>query len=361
MSWSARLWTVSNAKRLWFGIGLASLGLLGLVIVAVFFAPETVTGTERLAAILTFVAALAGSLVSALSLLIGKQSEDRLRTDAAMRAGEIIGSQDGTKSNPAAVASGLLALSQLGQCELAVALLVDLWPPHGGCSSSATAEPNDVSQTTSASVSNEAAILVIDKALRSSNRPAQLVAAELLCRHSLYLCATQSLHWPSAIEGCWLPRLSRRAKLLLVEALVRMTIGKIPGDRIGEKKPYDDAALRAIAVRLYGIWRYDPDPTVKGCIGKLIAKLVDKLDDLKYADFMQGNQRVHLDDLQAAARSEEPNPDEYLNQVSTDLACALSAWVLRRGSGSSPPTCLSSAVIGTSAEEQHTFLTFRRR
>src|SRR5689334_21917668 len=114
MSWSSRFWTVSNARRLWLGLGVASLGLLGLVIVAVFFLPDIVTGTDRLAAILTFVAALAGSLVSALSLLIGKQSEDRLRTDAAMRAGEIIGAQDGAIANPAAVASGLLALSQLG-------------------------------------------------------------------------------------------------------------------------------------------------------------------------------------------------------------------------------------------------------
>jgi hypothetical protein len=344
MSWSARFWTVSNARRLWLGMGVASLGLLGLVIVAVFFAPDKVTGTGRLAAILTFVAALAGSLVSALSLLIGKQSEDRLRTDAAMRAGEIIGSQDGTTANPAAVASGLLALSQLGQCELAVALLVDLWPPHGGCSSSATAKPDDLSQTASASVSNEVAILVIDKALRSSDRPAQLVASELLCRHSLYLCATQSLHWPSVIEGCWLPGLSPRAKLLLVEALVRMTIGKLPGDRIGEEKPGDDAALRAIAVRLYGIWRDDPDATVKGCIGKLIARLVDKLEELEYTNFMQGNQQVHLHDLQKAARTAEANPDEYLDQVSTDLACALGKWVERCGSGSSPRACLSSAA-----------------
>jgi hypothetical protein len=352
---------VSNAKKLSLGTGAASLVLFGLVI-ALLLAPEKVSGTGRLGAILTFVAALAGSLVSALSLLIGKQSEDRLRTDAAMRAGEIIGSsQGGGVTNPAAVASGLLALSQLGQCELAVALLVELWPPHRSCLSDGTTKPIDSNQPAQAGVSNEVAILVIDKALRSSNRPAQLVAAELLCRHSLYLSATQSLHWPSAIEGCWRSELSPRAKLLLVEALVRMTIGKLPGDLIGDAKPPDEAALRAIAVRLYGIWRDDEDRTVKGCIGKLIDVLVDKLDDLKYRDFVQGNQKVLLSDLQKAARSAAANPDEYLDQISTELAGALRDWVQRCERGSSAGSCLSSAVIGTSAEEQHDLLTFRRR
>ena len=337
---------MSTAKRLWIGVGAASLGLLALVIAVLLFAPEKIAGPERLGTILTFVAALAGSLVSGLSLLIGKQTEDRLRTDAAMRAGEIIGRQDGdSRPNPAAVASGLLALSHLGQCELAVALLVDLWPlPSDGLLVEA-AMANQLGQTPNAGVSNEVAIRVIDEALQSSNRSAQLMAAELLCRHSLYLSATQSLHWPSAIDGCWIRGLSRRAKLLLVEALVRMTIGRLPGDHTGQEKPPDEAALRAIAVRLYGIWRGDTDRTVKGCIGKLIEPLVHTLEDLNYTDFLQGNQRVLLTDLKTAADSAEPNPDEYLNQVSTRLASALRAWVQRCAIEGSPGPCLSSTVV----------------
>ena len=50
----------------------------------------------------------------------------RLRLDAAMRAGELISAKHAPAS-PAAIASGLLALTRLDHADLAVALLVDLW------------------------------------------------------------------------------------------------------------------------------------------------------------------------------------------------------------------------------------------
>jgi hypothetical protein len=330
---------VWGANKLGVVLGAALVSVVIIVPVVLLLAPASIMDAVRLPAVLAFVAALAGTVVAAFSLIAGRQNEDRLakewkeetarlKVDAAMRAGQLFAGPAGGQATPAASASGLLALSELGQPDLAVALLVDLWAARQG------------------GVCNEIAILVVDKALRSQNPSAQLIAAELLCRHSAGLNAAQSLDWPSAIEGCWLPDLSSRAKLLLVEALIRMTIGKLPGDADGVEKLATEPALRAVAVRLYGIWRYDPDVTVKGCIAKLLSAVIDRLADFKYTDLVQGNQTVLLSDLKDAAKQQADNPDAYLNRTSTQLAKALKAWA-DRCELSSGPGSLAASVVGT--------------
>jgi hypothetical protein len=331
--------SVWGANKLALMMGAVLVPVLIIVPVVLLLAPKSIMDAVRLPAVLAFVAALAGTAVSAFSLIVGRQNEDRLakereeemarlKVDAAMRAGQLFAGPAGGQASPAASASGLLALSELGQPDLAVALLVHLWAAKQG------------------GVSNEIAILVVDKALRSQHPSAQLIAAELLCRHSAGLNAEQSLDWPSAIEGCWLPELSPRAKLLLVEALIRMTIGKLPGDEGGvDEKLATEPALRAVAVRLYGIWRYDPDETVKGCIAKLLDAVIDRLAYFKYTDLVQGNQTVLLSELKDAARQKADNPDKYLNRTSTQLAKALKTWADKCES-SSGPGALAASVVG---------------
>lgn len=173
-----------------------------------------------------------------------------------MQAGTLLASPD----QPASAASGLLALTELGQADLAVALLVDLW----------SVERHQVS--------TETAILVIDAALRSKTKPkAQLVGAELLCRNAMRLNSGQSLHWPSVIDGGWDPQFAPKTKFLLLEALLMSTT-----------RPMDRNSLRSVAVRLYGIWSIDPDPNVKGCVGTVLCELIGALESLRYTDFMQG-------------------------------------------------------------------------
>ncbi|KAB2339661.1 hypothetical protein [Actinomadura rudentiformis] len=280
----------------------------------------------RLAAVLTFIGVLVTSSVSLIGFMVNRQTERRLQTeqveqsrqlrlDSAMRAGQLIAPADGGSSDPAALASGLLALTKLDNADLAVTLLVDLWSPEN---------PR---------VSHETAVLVIDAALRSRSSNALLIAAELLCRHSTRLNACQSLHWPSAVEGCWVPDLSPRAKLLLVEALLNMTLAGST----------NESALRAIAVRLYGIWRNDPEDRVRGCIGKLIDSLIGRLNDLGYKDFMQGTQQVMLSELQEAARSRSDNPDGYLDRLSTRFADELRDWAQQCEGLPTEPGCLATA------------------
>jgi hypothetical protein len=227
------------------------------------------------------------------------EERQRLKLDAAMRAGALFVPVDDKPIHPASAASGLLALTRLDQVDLAVVLLVDLWSGD------------------KASVSTETAVLVIDAALRSHEDPeAQLIAAELLCRNAKRLDPCQSLHWPSAVDGCWDATFGPRTKLLIVDALIRMALAG----------PHQESALRSVAVRLYGIWAGDEDPRVKGCVGTLIRALTPRLATLGYTDFLQGNSKVMLSQLEAAAASGTANPDGFLDRMVIERSKQLQAW-----------------------------------
>lgn len=220
-----------------------------------------------------------------------------------MRAGQLISPTESGSAHPAAMASGLLALTKLDYADLAVALLVDLWAEEG-------------EEEQQKRISDETAILVIDAALRSTSLNAQLVAAELLCRHATKLSVSQSLHWPSAVDGSWNPHFKPKTKLLIVEALVRMATASAP----------NEGALRSVAVRLYGIWRDEPKASVRGCIGKLIKVVFDRLCQFRHKELVHGIQMVTLSDLERAAESAAENPDSYLNDLSDNLANRLKEW-----------------------------------
>lgn len=267
----------------------------------------------------------AGAVVTALVALIAhtltrqsnrrlaveqQQSLGQLKLEAAMRAGQLVSSKDGLGVDRAAAASSLLALTRLDQAGLAVAMLVDLW--DGGKDK----------------VSTETAILVIDGALRSDQRNAQLMAAELLCRNARSLDACQSLHWPSAVDGGWDPRFGDKTKLLLFEALLDMTLSTKPNEN----------ALRSVAVRLYGVWAAEAavagrsqevsHARVMGCVGTLIKAILPQMEVLGYTDFIQGDSRVTLEDFAAAAATAADNPDEFLHRIVARRAEELIAWSL---------------------------------
>lgn len=223
--------------------------------------------------------------------------EARLRLDAAMRAGELFSGKENAPADPAAVASGLLALTKLDNAELAVALLVHLWSEE------------------TPQVAPETAVLVIDAALRSSAN-AQLVAAELLCRNANRLDPCHSLHWPSTVDGDWVQDFCPKTKLLLIDALIGMTLAH----------PNTEDALRSVAVRLYGVWRGDETPRVRGCVGRLIGAVVPALRQLGYIDFMQGKKTVLLSELEDAAASGTHNPDGYLDRMVEDRCEKLCSW-----------------------------------
>jgi hypothetical protein len=268
-------------------------------------------GAGRLPAVLAFVGVVVSAIVSVIGLALtrqanrrlsaeGREASNRLRLDAAMRAGESFSRPPHKSATPASTASSLLALTKLDNSDLAVALLVDFWSPGVG-----------------ERISNETAVLVVDAALRSGKPNAQLIAAELLCRNAKHLDPCQSLHWPSCIDGGWDRNFGPKTKLLLVDALIQMTLAK---------KPENGGALRSVAVRLYGIFEGDPEENVRGCIATLIKVLLPALDRLGYKNFMQGNKEVKLSDLQSAAKWAKPNDDDYLARIVKDRSNKLQEW-----------------------------------
>ena len=301
----------AGRKALWLSgaVAAVSAAFLGAWQVARGNAPTLTAALTFGGAVVTGAVALVGHVISRQATVRLEQERDRererldeerareherLRLDAAMQAGTLLASPD----QPAAAASGLLALTQLGQADLAVALLVDLW----------SAERHKVS--------TETAILVIDAALRSEQPTAQLMGAELLCRNSTRLNSCQSLHWPSVIDGCWNPGFAPKTKFLLLEALLLMSTAR----------PVDKNSLRSVAVRLYGIWANDPDPDVRGCVGTVLCELIDALKSLRYTDFMQGSEVVTIAQLGEAANSRKPNPDQFLAQVVEAHRERVAAW-----------------------------------
>jgi hypothetical protein len=255
-------------------LAFASLLLIAVAPVAVLaiFGDLNHPSDARIAAVLTFAGVLLTALTSFIGILARRRSEERLRLEAAMHAGQLFNATTGGPPHPAAVAAGLLALTDLERGDLAVALLVDLW--RAGTFQSPTAEA-DISTRDAACdvpsrdvVSDETAILVLDEALRGDPRT-QLVAAEVLCRNAKWLDICGSLNWPPTLDDSWNPGFGVRTKVLLVEALIQMA----------QVQKANQNSLQWITVRLYGISVRDPDPYVKGCIGTLLKGLVDALHE----------------------------------------------------------------------------------
>ncbi|MFJ9780129.1 hypothetical protein ACIRSS_11135 [Amycolatopsis sp. NPDC101161] len=304
---------------------------------------------QLIAAVLAFLGVLVTYAAAIISASVQRQAQDKLsrqheqtetrlahdaedekrhfELDAAMRAGQLIASANGVANSPAALASGLVTLTNLNQAELAVSLLVDLWSVQ--VTDDGTRHDNDRCQ-----VANEIAILVINGALSSECRTAQLMAAELLCRNATRLTSTQSLHWPAVIDGVWRPEFAKRTKLLLVEALVDMTTCP--------RKPADEAALRAIAVRLHGVWR-DPESKVKACVGKLIHALLPALQRCKSREFAHAGVMVKFEQLERAAGYPSDNSDGYLSELSDRLAARLAEWAAGAIRMPTDPGCLAAA------------------
>jgi hypothetical protein len=276
---------------------------------------------QRLAAVLAMVGVLVTAVVSWSGMLVRVQAENRLkrehadeqarlRLDAAMRAGELLSTNDDRSPQPAAVASGLLALPQLGRADLAVALLVDLWDVKG------SDDTPDISSSPAHVVSAEIAILVLDAALQDDRPSAQLVAAELLCRNAQRLDLCQSLHWPASIDGTWNSSFGVKTKVLIVEGLVRMACASAPNQN----------ALQSLAVRLYGISVGDADPHVKGCVGMLLTAIVPALQRLGTASLMQGPSEVTMQDIETAASQAHANPDRVFYRIAKHRSAELETW-----------------------------------
>ncbi|TWP43811.1 hypothetical protein FKR81_41975 [Lentzea tibetensis] len=61
-------------------------------------------------------------------------------------------------------------------------------------------------------------------------------------------------------------------------------------------------------------------------MGTLVDALIPELRRLGYTDFMQGNQRVMLTEMEAAAAAASANPDGFLDRIVADRRDRLAGW-----------------------------------
>jgi hypothetical protein len=272
--------------------------------------------------VLAIIAVLVPASVTLVGYWIKQQSEKRLaleheqenyqsKIDLALRATELFGPSGDAPASSAKSAAGLLALAHLDFVDLALALLVDLWNPS----------PSGVSTETAiqgAGVSTETAIQVINAALNSAMPDVQLEAAQLLLRNADALYISNPLHWPSSLNGRWIPGLPFAVKLIIIDALVRIALVSEPTQN----------ALGALALRLYGISRGDEEPMIRGSVGTLMNAVIPAIESLGQRNFIDdsGSGVVTINDMiQVAARASR-NPDVLMDKILQDRSERLAQW-----------------------------------
>jgi hypothetical protein len=278
--------------------------VLGLLLAAGAYWLSSGSNDKVAAAVLTFFGVV---ITAAAKHFVDMRSEQRLRLDAAMEAGKLLSSTDGTVASPAAAASGLLALADLGRSKLAVAMLLDLWGKDA--------------------VSSEVAILIIDKALACGDDATAQIAAEVLCQNSHKLDPTKPAHWPTVLDTHWMPHATEKTKILLIESLVEMSTNSMLSEPSVN-------ALRAFAIRIVFIHDHEHHGHFRKCIAgfaKAIAPALDPSSDpsTQRFEFYDGGKQIDLATLERVGRDFKSNPDTFFADITSRRRNDLEAWALK--------------------------------
>ena len=236
-SWKPWL-IASGAALAILAIALGLMWSLGL-----FEIPKEDTGTKTMAAALSLV----GSVLSAVIILIGTvvkysiddrnaqlaaveadrnhrlavQAEKRNRIEAAIRAVDLL-SENNLNTTEIQIGGAVLALVSLGELDLAVALLAQLWPP--GLTSAHVAE------------------VVLKQALKIGSEDTQISAATVLAQNAHQIQQEQMIFWPIGVLQ-WRTDLADNCRLGLVSAAFGWLKTELETDQEG---------LPNAAVVLYG-------------------------------------------------------------------------------------------------------------
>lgn len=142
------------------------------------------------------------------SLALQREAEDRFRTDTALKAVDLMATEDGKEleSNMQREAS-LIALATLGHHDLALNLVGQLWPSN--------------------LVSTRCAMTAIDSALRSSQERVQRHAAEVLGEYIPGLVTEDGAYsFPDIVYLKWDESLPASAKYDILDTLLQCMLSK---------------------------------------------------------------------------------------------------------------------------------------
>jgi hypothetical protein len=242
-----------------YGVAIAASALL---IWLLFWWAGLLNGKHD-SAILTFLGTYLTVSISFIGLVIKEASDNRiaeehgreerrLAAESAMKAAALFSTSTGQPSDSATAAGALLALSDLGQTELAISMLFDLW------------RDNRVAPSTAA--------LLIQRALSHSSSDVQRDASVALSANVLKVVevwpgGSASYAWPNCVDLRWLPHLDYAARNYLLIAWVQLWLfadGFTPAYR-----------EQQMVAGLFAIWQRELDPELRSFAAHIIRKAFD--------------------------------------------------------------------------------------
>lgn len=182
----------------------------------------------------------------------GRQTEARLTLDTAIRAVDLLSSSDGAKSPSTQQAGALFALTQLNQTGLALALLAEVWPRED--------------------VSPEAALWVIDQALRSDDPIAQLEASNLYLENAARLRISNEAGFqiPACAVNEWPLRLPYFVRLNMIAAYIHALA-------TGSRKEWSDSIVGGLIFAFNQIRMTDPAIEIRDAATMVLATLLKEV------------------------------------------------------------------------------------
>ena len=163
------------------------------------------------AASLTFVGVLLKHSVDVRTLRLSWETEARLRLETSIRAVQLLATSDGKTAPPTQQAGALFTLVHLGQLELALPLLREIW--------------------SRGEISSSAAVSVLDHALCSDDEALQRGAAWILAANAPRLRDERACwDFPESVSLRWRNDLHVYAREGLVDALIGALVSVDPAD-----------------------------------------------------------------------------------------------------------------------------------
>jgi hypothetical protein len=179
---------------------------------------------------------------------LAEEAENRLKLDSSIRAVDLLSTPDGKPAPPTEQAGALFALAHLGQLDLALTLLRELWPAR--------------------MISTEAAVQLIDRGLNDSDL--QEDAAQLFSENADLLPDKAGLlSLPGCLNGyTWPEDLPRAARASLLDALILAVSSR-------DTSTLDEDALNYLVLLLNVARTSEPDEWIRSTITFLLVTLIE--------------------------------------------------------------------------------------
>ena len=306
--------TKQSAWKPWVAASIAALSILAISVglmaaLGLFTPPKDDTGAKSLAAAVSLVGAVLSAVVALVGTIIkysmddrnarqaeleatrnyalATQAEQRNRIEAAIRAVDLLSenNEDATRSQ---MGGALLALVSLGELDLALSLLAQLWPD--GKATASVAE------------------VILIAALKSKSTQTQMAAGVVLFQNAANIQQAGYNIWPLQ-DLIWRSDLHVNCRLGLVLSAAEWlkSIAK-----------QDPPFLQDPALVLYGALE-DPHPGVAGIAAACLLLVVERLPGSYWADNGLGL-RITVDQIsERLAKAREPYFSSYAAKYDWEL------------------------------------------